>query len=339
MSESSPDVVQLFFRTLALELRANRHIQSSTIACYLSHMTTLLTEQGWHFAPHVHSPLLSRMLSGWRREDILNKPARLSEQIPATCAVMVRFFDVAARIYANNPRLLAEVQACGAIMYCSALRPGEAAATTVSGRDEEDTSHHLRTDAAFVRFPDDPTKFYPVTEGTVFPHGKIPSSFDFHQDSSKNNDRGAGHVTIFPNPNPGKTPFCAVDILWRYISAFPPPPGGAFFPDILASTISNVMHVTATELSLDPRRMSARAIRPGSTSMIRSVKNNLLQQTELAYIAAHGRWNTDMSGTYSHDCVDSRGQVIAPSLYNDRFMTINYLVWYYMTPIARPLAR
>ena len=334
MSNSNPLVVQLFFRTLAMELRTNRKILASTLASYLSHMSTLLTEQGWPFAHCVHSTLLTRLMSGWKREDILNHPARLTAQIPATCAVMAHFLQVAARLYAGNPIMILEVQSCGALMYYAALRAAEGPAASVSARDDV-TSHHIRADSVYVRFPGHPSTFHPVVRGSVFPQGQKPSSFDFFQDHSKNMVRGAGQISIHPNPNPEKKPFCAVALLWRYVTTCPPPPGGAFFPNILSGHITTVMHATATDLSLDPSRMSARAIRPGSASMIRSLKSNLVQQSELDSIAAHGRWLCDMSGTYSHDCADSRQRLIAPSLYNDSFMSIKYLVWYYMTPIAR----
>jgi hypothetical protein len=39
----------------------------------------------------------------------------------------------------------------------------------------------------------------------------------------------------YPNPNPDKQPFCVMDMLWHYVTRYPPPADGAFFPNITSA--------------------------------------------------------------------------------------------------------
>jgi hypothetical protein len=328
MNDSSPLSVALMFRMVACHLRETRKgrrnepIKAETIDQYISHMSSLLSEQGWPHCAHIRSPTLKMVLKGFHREDLLANPKRLTSSIPATAAVMAIFFTIAARVYAFQPRKSAEVQAAAALTYYLALRANEGAAKSVSTRDrDEDT-------------PDTQDAHHPATEGTPFPTGQHPTSVDVLQDSTKTSQaRGSSHRSAHLNPRPDKQPFCVVSIVWEYIQRFPPPRNGAFFPTTLSSDTTAIMKLTAIQTNLDPTRLSARCLRSGSVTMLRNMKHQLIEAQELVQIRDHGQWSgNDGERTYSHDSPDARKLLVAPSLYDAGFMTIAYLVWFYMTP-------
>ena len=102
------------------------------------------------------------------------------------------FFRVATAYYHDNPRKSAELQACAAATYYTALRAAEGASSTSTARDgmREDNpdAHHIPAHHAFFRFKDD-HRFYPAVAGTAFPPGQTPTNFDILQDTSKTPDK------------------------------------------------------------------------------------------------------------------------------------------------------
>ena len=328
------------FQTFATYLRKTRGIKSVTIDQYISHCKTTLTECSWHGAPYIRSPLLNKALTGWHRNDIRRNPLRLSSSIPATCAVMAVFFRVAAAHHRLNPRKSAEVQACAAATYYIALRAAEGAASSSTARDgprdDSPDAHHIPAHHAFFRFKND-DRFYPAVAGTVFPPGQTPTNFDILQDTSKTSlARGSAHRGAHRNPRPDGQPFDVVLILWHYVTNFPPPANGAFFPTILSADLTTIMQLTAVhpEVQLDPRRLTARCMRSGSATMLRNMKNNLIHQRDLEHIRDHGNWAGDVGAQiYAHANPDAERLLVAPSLYDCGFMTIHYLRWFYMTPM------
>ena len=67
-------------------------------------------------------------------------------------------------------------------------------------------------------------------------------------------------------------------------------------------------------------------MRTGSATMLRNMKNKLLEQQDLEQIRDHGRWTSDIgSRMYAHASPDAEKTVIAPSLYDSGFMTPHYL--------------
>ena len=325
------------FQTFALFLRTERAVKSTTIDQYVSHCSTGLTEQGWQGAPHIRSAILSKLIQGWYREDIRDNPLRLTSSIPATASVMEVFFTIASEQYIHDPHKSAEIQACAAATYYMALRAAEGAASSTTTRDGEPSpdAHHIRANKAYFRFKDDPI-FYPAVAGTVFPSGATPTSFDIIMDTSKNfTHRGSSHRGAHRNPNPSGKPFDVVLIIWNYVSRFPPSATGAFFPNIVASDLTTIMKLTANHptVRLDPLRLTARCMRSGSATMLRNMKNNLIEQRDLAAIRDHGQWSSDVgSQVYAHASPDAERLVVAPSLYDSGFMTLHYLRWFYMTP-------
>jgi hypothetical protein len=356
MSESDPASVQLMFQMVACHLRAVRGIKADTINQYISQMVTLLRFKNWPFADHIRSPILKYMIKGWLRIDIFRTPKRLSCHIPATAPVMKVFFEVAASHYLNNTRKAAEVRACAALQYYAALRANEAAPKSASTRDSRnaaaaaaaaanapeeldendetpDVAHHLMAAHCHFQFKHD-ARYYPAHAGTVFPPGKTPDAFDILQDSHKtSSSRGSSHRGAYPNPNPDKQPFCVMDMLWHYVTKYPPPADGAFFPNITSADVTLIMKMTADKVGLDSKRMSARAIRSGSATMFKNMTTQLIDQQQLQNIRDQGNWVSDTGDRiYAHSDPASRRILSAPTLYDAGFMTIPYLIWYYMTP-------
>ena len=340
MANASPATVSLMFQTFATYLRKQRGIKSVTIDQYISHCKTSLSECSWHGVNHIRSPLLTKALTGWYREDIHRCPLRLSSSIPATCAVMEVFFRVATRYYQSDPRKSAELKACAAATYYTALRAAEGASSTSAARDgiREDNpdAHHIPAHHAFFRFHND-QRFYPAVAGTVFPPGQIPTHFDILQDTTKTSlSRGSAHRGAHRNPRADGQPFDVVLIIWHYVTNFPPTATGAFFPTIVSADLTTIMQLTAIEpdVQLDPRRLTGRCMRSGSVTMLRNMKNNLIHQRDLQQIRDHGNWAGDVGANiYAHANPDAEQLLVAPSLYDGGFMTLHYLRWFYMTPM------
>ena len=349
MSHSDPPSVNLMFQMVACYLRETRHIKADTINQYISHMSTLLSMKNWVFAPHIRSLILARMLRGWARIDILRHPLRLTCHIPATLPVMAHFMTVADKVYQLDPRTCSAVKASAAVQYACAFRANEAspkeatkaakkaaklAASNDDPDDEEpDVTHHLKAAHCSFRFAHDP-HYYPAHAGTIFPAGKSPTSFEILQATHKTSQyRGESHRSVSPNPNAGGLPFCALRLLWSYVQNFPPPSNGAFFHDLSSSHTTKIMKLTATALQLDDKRMSCRAIRSGSVTMLRNLRNKLVEREELEAIRDHGNWSSDTGERiYAHDNPENRKLLVAASLYDCGFMTVDYLRWYYMSP-------
>lgn len=336
MSDKSPETINIMFQQFALYLRHQRNIQSNTIDQYLSHVATSLHETHWYGADHVRSPPLTRLLFGWHRQDVTKLPSRLSSNIPATAPVMKVFFHVADALHNNNPRKLAELKACAAATYYMALRAAEGASRNTKPSDCPDSpdTHHLMTSKAHFRFPNDDA-FYPAHADTRFPPGATPITFDILMDNHKTAlQRGSAHKSAHRNPNPTGS-FDVVDLLWDYVTKYPPPSDGKFFPTITTQDLTDTMQATARHPSvqLDPTRLTARCMRSGSVSMLRNMKNKMINQQELEHIRDHGSWLGDTgSRIYSHASPDAEKLLVAPSLYDCGFMTLHYLRWFYMTP-------
>jgi hypothetical protein len=239
--------------------------------------------------------------------------------------------------YASSPRICAEVKASAAATFYLALRSAEGAAASSSMRNADSPdSHHIRPDKAYFRFHNN-DEFYLAAQGTIFPPGETPTSFDILQDTSKNTlTRGSAQRGAHRNPNPSGHPFDVVLLLWDYVSRFPPSPTGAFFPNITTSHLTSTMQETAIHPSirLDPQRLTNRCMRSGSVTMLRNMKNKLVHQRDLEAIRDHGNWAGNIGADiYAHDSPDAEQLVKAPSLYDDGFMTPHYLRWFYMTPM------
>ena len=336
MANRSPETINIMFQQFALFLRTNRAILSNTIDQYISHCATSLHETHWYGANHVRSPTLTKLLFGWHRMDVMAIPARLSSNIPATAPVMAVFFQVANAMHHDNHRKLVELKACAAATYYMALRAAEGASRTTKLQDCLDSldTHHLMSSKAHFRFPNDDV-FYPAHAGTTFPPGATPISFDILMDSHKTAlQRGSSHKSAHRNPDPNGA-FDVVNLLWDYVSKFPPSPTGKFFPTITTQDLTDTMQATARHPSvrLDPARLTARCMRSGSVTMLRNMKNKMINQQELEHIRDHGSWLGDTgSRIYSHASPDAEKLLVAPSLYDCGFMTLHYLRWFYMTP-------
>jgi hypothetical protein len=334
MEAASPESFQFMGRQLAMFLRKSRGIKSVTIDQYISHCQTGFTEVGFIHAKSLRSPLLSTILRGFLREDIRLQPQRLSASIPATASVMEIFFRVADTMFSGNDRKRLQVKACAALTYYLALRPTEGAAGSVAARDSPDAlspdAHYLLTRKTVMRYVGDP-EFYPI--GPPLP-GRRVASIDILQDSTKNTlQRGSQHRGAHPNPALDGRPFCVVALVLEYVTAYPPPPQGPFFPSILASDVSLVFRQVAFQLGLDPARLSARCLRSGSVTMLRNMKNQLLAEQDLVAIRDHGCWAGNVgSQVYAHASPDAQRLLVPASLYDSGFMTIAYLRWFYMSP-------
>ena len=314
---------------------ANRPIQSSTITQYISHCVTGLLEVGCAEARHLRSPQLTRVLQGFHRQDLINNPRRLHQEIPAICSIAsLALVKISAQLGESQPSRAAELRAALTLTYTMALRPNEGAARTLTdAEDDADDSHHVRANLASVRFKGDAT-FYQATAPALFPTDRAPESIDILQDHSKTSmstvrQRGAEHKSTPRNPYPDGRPFDAVLEVLDYLRRCPPAPGGALFPNVTSADIGAFLKAVAVNEGLDPARLTTRALRSGAATMMRNLKTHSDDAGELDAIQQLGGWTSTVGNrVYAHS---SPSELRAPSLYNDGFMTIAYLRWFYMS--------
>ena len=161
------------------------------------------------------------------------------------------FFMVADQLYHDNPRKLAEIKACAAATYYMAFRPGEGAAT--SGDSLSPDAHNLQA-WLLSAFPttliSTPPLLVQNSQKTFFPSPSMSSMTP----TKTSTHRGSSNQGAHRNPSHTGKPFDVVLLIWHYVTNFPPPPTGPFFPTIRTNDLTYVMQRTAQHdsIRLDP---------------------------------------------------------------------------------------
>ena len=331
----SPEYLELFIVNWILFTRINRKpIKSVTINQYLSAVITGLKKLRTASAlqSHLRTPFTGMLFKALSHTDRLLCPKRLSESIPATCQIVALALREIERQYeSTNASLCLEISALLLLTYFVALRAEEGSSSGYS----DDPGHSINSDTVAVQFEGHP-HLYPVTNTEAFPIGGVPISIDFLQDSAKcvTSRRGSAHRSAARNPDGPDKPFCVVSVLFRYIMNNPPAPGSKFFPTARSHHVTPVLKTVARNTKLDEHRMSIKSLRSGSATMVASMKKNIITPEERARIGAHGQWESEVGRhIYVHSAADKHSAAVAPSLYDEGYMTIPYLIWYYMTPV------
>ena len=121
---NSVNTIQHIIQYYLSYLRLTRHIQSSTIDNYLSHLMTYLHEQGVP-TTSFRSREAKFMLSTWEKEDFIYKPERLRVRFPVSTDLLWRIFDMLDTWYILTPIYATIYKAAFATGYGLSLRPSE----------------------------------------------------------------------------------------------------------------------------------------------------------------------------------------------------------------------
>ena len=138
--------------------------------------------------------------------------------------------------------------------------------------ENPDVSHHLKSSHCSFRFANDPTH-YPTHECTRFPVRKSPSPL---QDTHRTHlARSVSHRCVYLNPNAGGLSFCALALLWSYISPF----SWCFL-----TSCPSTPPMPRDQWQKDETRLPSRAIGSGPVTMLRNMRNKLVERQELEAI-------------------------------------------------------
>jgi len=262
-------------------------------------------------------------------------PARLTQKIPATYCVICRAITFIPTFYADRNKQL-EVTAIGLLTYALIMRSNEGAGKQLAnlGEDVEQSSHALHSNLVAFKFGTD--AFYPCTEPSTFPSDQQPTSVEVLLASGKvissthKKKRGESHKAAHRNPHPDRP--CAVLATWLYVLANPRTPGSRFF-SLPSSSFGQCLRRAATSEGLDPKRLNMSSIRPGATTMVTNLTNHNISSQSRDAVQAVGGWHSDVGNhIYAHNGGSELAALTTPTLYDDGYMTIPYLRWYYMTP-------
>ena len=313
--------------------RANR--APATITQYVSHVSEYLKVRG------IPTPLrgvgMAVLLECITRQETSAAPARLTQKIPVTCALMLlilrRCDDAHAGDTLAQCKKRAMAKAVCAFTYGMCLRIHEVLSDgrTVDRDGLAIADHAVRTAHVGFMFAGDPT-LYPATDPAAFPVAKRPTAFAAFHDSCKNWASGTGTRNVRANPLP--FPFCCVGLVFDYVVAFPPPRGGHLFPGLRDTVVSALVKWALDSVGLDGARGCCHAIRVGSESMAIAMRHSVTTVSG-AQAQEHGLWRSEQGlKPYARASFGSGGDLSA-ALYDISYMPIDYLLWYYMSPAIK----
>ena len=327
--------LHLLGESFALWLRRERGLRGTSTDSYVSGVITTMRHANIPEHEHLRGPRLKTLIDGMVHEDILMHPARLSQRIPATFGVICVALTFVPTFF-SDPLQQLEVTAIGLLTYALIMRSNEGAGKHLAnlGDDLERSSHALHSELVAFKFGTD--RFYPCTKPSDFPVGQQPTSVEIIQASGKvissthKKKRGECHKAAHRNPNPDRP--CAVAATWAYVTAHPRKKGSRFF-SLPSSSFGQCLQRAATSEQLDPKRLNMSSIRPGATTMVTNLTNHNISSQSRDAVQAVGGWNSNIGNhIYAHNGGSELAALTTPSLYDDGYMTIPYLRWYYMTP-------
>ena len=209
-------VLEAFVLHLRREGRA-----ATTITQYISHLNQFLLMRYVHV--ELRGEQVSVALQCARRQDDLVKPARLSQKIPISAALMVLIFRDIDANHLLDPRRRLLLGACVAVAYGICCRIHEVLfdgrVTDKDGLPIQD--HSVKTPHLSFMFPGD-AHLYKADAPSKFPPGRRPSSFACFHDSLKNDTGGSGTRCVAANPS--GTPFDLVGRVFCTSTTCPPSP-------------------------------------------------------------------------------------------------------------------
>ena len=299
--------------------------KATTISQYISHLNEYLLVR--YVKVELRGDQIATVLQCARRQDDLLRPARLSQKIPISAALMVLIFRDIDRHFVLDPR---HISACCCVAYGLCCRIHEVLfdgrTVDIDGLPIQD--HAVKTPHLSFKFPGDP-RLYKASAPADFPPGRRPSSFACFHDSLKNDTGGSGTRCVAANPS-GR-PFDLVGRVFDYVVACRPPPGGHLFPHLRADSVSKVIKRVFASVGLDGSRGCPHAMRTGSLSMVQALRHSSLGVTA-EQEQEHGMWRSAQGLKPYRRTAFASGSETSSALYDVSYMPVDYLVWFYMSP-------
>ena len=262
-------------------LRSRRHVKSSTINEYITHVATNARERGLPDTTTLRSTRLHYILESFTKADARAIPQRLSIKIPLTADLLWRLENFIDKHFPNSP-IATLYKAAFSLGFLIGPRPGEYLKTPTRHRhrrllhDTEDIvddhcadpSTHLVTGrhCAF-KWPSNDTLFL-ATSPLTFPPG-TPEAIFIMIPSGKADKLGKGSARCGAAPPHGSKINCLSNI-FEFLRHYPPQPdqpllSGFTGSNVTSADINSILKNFARSVGLDPKRLLPHSIRVGTT--------------------------------------------------------------------------
>ena len=265
----------------ACHLRKHRHIKSSTISEYITHITTVMRERGLPDTTTLRCDRLRFILETFAKEDSLARPQRLSIKIPLTADLLWRLEVFIDKRFPNSPIAIL-YKAAFSLGYLIGTRPGEYLTTPTRRphsrllRDNDDvvdehsanpSTHLIRGRHCAFKWPTKNTLFA-VTTPSAFPKGN-PEAIFVMIPSGKADQLGKGSARCGAE-SPKDSKFNCLANIFQHLRRYPPLPdrpllSGFTGENVTSADINNILKDFARSIGLDPSRLLPHSIRVGTT--------------------------------------------------------------------------
>ena len=302
-------------------------LQASTITQYISHLSQFLKLRGIEVV--LRGSLVAVALQASVQQDVRARPKRLKEKIPIVCVLMSLIFRDIDTTFVSDRRARVTLSAVIAMAYglCCRIHEVLYAGRRVNRQGQPLIDHAIRSPHLSFSFRDD-RQIYPASVPSDFPPGQRPIQMTCFHDSLKNWQGGSGTRAVAANPS--GVPFCLVQRVFDYVVAYPPPHKGHLFPDVHATTVSTIIKRVAESQQLDSSRACPHAMRVGSETMVTALRH-AAPAVSSAQEQEHGMWRSAQGLRPYQRSALSSGAELSMALYDEGFMTLEYLRWYYMS--------
>jgi len=279
-------------------LRKHRHIKSSTIDEYITHLSTNMRENGLPDTTTLRSNRLHFILESFAKEDSERTPQRLTIKIPLTADLLWRLLKFIDKRFADSPIALL-YKAAFSLGYLIGTRPGEYLQTptrrphsrllidNVDVADEHcarPSTHVIKGRHCAFKWPSNETLFLATTPRS-FPEGE-PEAIFIMVPSSKADQLGKGCARC-GTASPEGSQFNCLSNIFEHLRRYPPQPdkpllSGFTGSNVNSADINSILKDFARTVGLDPNRLLPHSIRVGTT-----VQTDALSKIDQMQLTGH----------------------------------------------------
>ena len=282
----------------ACYLRKHRHVKSSTIDKYVTHVTTSARERGLPDSTTLRSTRLHYILESFAKDDSSTTPQRLSIKIPLTADLLWRLEVYIDKHFPNSPTATL-YKAAFSLGFLLGPRPGEYLNTPTRRRHSrllrdnvEVTDEHCARPSTHVikgrhcafKWPSNDTLFS-ATLPQSYPSGP-PEAIFVMIPSSKADKLGKGSARCGA-ASPRGSKFNCLSNIYLFLRRYPPLPeepllSGFSGDNVTSADINGILKDFARSVNLDPQRLLPHSIRVGTT-----VQTDALSELDQLQLTGH----------------------------------------------------
>ena len=282
----------------ACHLRRQRHIKSTTIDKYITHLSTSLREKGLPDSSNLRCKRLGYILESFAKEDAQAIPQRLSIKIPLTADLLWRLEIFIDKLFPNSP-IATLYKAAFSLGYLIGLRPGEYLCTPTRRlhsrllRDNDDvidehcanpSSHVISGRHCAFKWSSSDSLFT-ATNPLAYPHGR-PEAVFIMLPSSKADQLGKGSARCGAS-SPKGSRFDCLSNIYQFLLRYPPllaQPllSGFTGSNVTSADVNRILKDFARSIDLDPNRLLPHSIRVGT-----SVQTDALSDIDQMQLTGH----------------------------------------------------